>query len=236
MNAHGKHLIALTSALLLAGCASNGDARDPRDPLEPANRAIHSFNDTVDKVALKPLSQGYTAITPDPVQNSVRNFYSNLDDVTVFANSLLQGKVEQATSDLLRIVFNTSFGLFGLFDVASEMGLRKHNEDFGQTLGYWGVDSGPYLVLPFFGPSSFRDGAGLAVEIYNTDLVYQNDDVASLNATLALRTISRRADLTDAKAVMAEAALDEYEYTRDFYLDRREALIADGRPAEPESE
>jgi phospholipid-binding lipoprotein MlaA len=233
MNAHGKPLLALTAALLLAGCASNGD---PRDPLEPANRAIHSFNETVDKAALKPLAQGYTAITPAPLQDSVRSFYSNLDDVTVFANSLLQGKLEQATSDLLRIVFNTSFGLFGLFDVASEMGLTKHNEDFGQTLGYWGVGSGPYLVLPFFGPSSFRDGVGLATEVYGTDLVYQNDDVASLNATLAVRTVSRRADLLDAKAALEEAALDNYEYTRDFYLERREALIANGRPAESESE
>jgi phospholipid-binding lipoprotein MlaA len=233
MNPHGKPILALAGALILAGCASNGD---PRDPLEPANRAIYSFNEAVDRAALKPLAEGYTAITPTPLQNGVRNFYSNLDDVTVFANSLLQFKFEQATSDFLRIVFNTGFGLFGWLDVASEMGLKKHNEDFGQTLGYWGVGSGPYLVLPFFGPSSFRDGAGLATEIYYTDPVYQNDDVASLNATLAVRTVSRRADLLDARAAMAEAALDEYEYARDFHMERREALIRDSRAAAPELE
>lgn len=231
MRVHGKPILLLTASLFLAGCASNGD---PRDPLEPANRVIHSFNDVVDKVALKPLASGYMAITPAPVRNGVRNFYSNLDDVTVFANNLLQFKGEQASSDFLRIAFNTTFGLFGLLDVASEMGLKKHNEDFGQTLGRWGIHSGPYLVLPIFGPSSFRDGVGLAVDSYATDPVYQNDDVASLNATVAVRMVSRRADLMDAKAAIEEAALDNYEYTRDFYLDRREALVLDGRP--PQSE
>jgi phospholipid-binding lipoprotein MlaA len=142
----------------------------------------------------------------------------------------LQFKIEQASSDFLRIVFNSTFGLFGLLDVATEMGLKKHNEDFGQTLGHWGVTSGPYLVLPFFGPSSFRDGVGLAVDSYGTDPVYQNEDVASLNATVAVRVVSRRADLSDAKAAIEEAALDNYEFTRDFYLERREALVLDGRP------
>jgi len=231
MNVRGTSILILTGSLALAGCASNGD---PRDPLEPANRAIHTFNDAVDRVALKPLATGYQAITPKPVQNSVRNFYSNLDDVTVFANSLLQFKLEQASSDFMRIVFNTTFGLFGLLDVATEVGIKKHNEDFGQTLGRWGFSSGPYLVLPFFGPSSFRDGVGLAFDSYTTDMVYENDDVASRNATLILRTVARRADLTEAKAAIEEAALDNYEFTRDFYLDRREALVSDGRlpPAE----
>lgn len=227
MTTLGKPLLALSAALLLAGCANNGD---PRDPLEPFNRGVHSFNEGLDRVALKPLATGYQAITPQPVQNSVRNFYSNLDDVTVLANSLLQFKLEQASSDFLRVVFNTSFGLFGLLDVATEMGLRKHNEDFGQTLGHWGVASGPYLVLPFFGPSSFRDGVGLAVDSVSTDLVYEIDDVPTRNATVALRVVSRRADLLDAKDAIEEAALDGYEFTRDFYLERRKALVLDGQP------
>lgn len=228
MNTPGKSLLALSAALILAGCASNGD---PRDPLEPFNRTMHSFNEGVDRVALKPLAKGYQAVAPDVVQNGVRNFYSNLDDVTVFANSLLQFKGEQATSDFLRVVFNSTFGLLGLIDIATPMGLKKHNEDFGQTLGKWGVGSGPYLVLPFFGPSSFRDGVGLAVDTVTTDLVYDIEDIPTRNGTLALRIVSRRADLLEAKEAIEEAALDNYEFTRDFYLERREVLIRNGRPS-----
>lgn len=212
--------------LFLGGCATHGD---PRDPIEGFNRAIYSFNDTVDRVALKPIATGYRAITPSPMQQGVRNFYSNLDDVTVFANNLLQLKVAQASSDLLRVAFNTTFGFLGLIDIATPMGLKKHNEDFGQTLGYWGADSGPYLVLPFFGPSSVRDGVGRVVDSMATDLVQNNDDVASRNQTVFLSVVSRRADLLDAREALAEAALDEYEFARDFYLERRETLVFDGQ-------
>ncbi|MDD4880342.1 MAG: VacJ family lipoprotein [Gallionellaceae bacterium] len=231
MNTHGKPLIALATALLLTGCASNGD---PRDPLEPYNRTMHSFNEGVDRAVLKPLAKGYQAIAPSPVQSGIRNFYSNLDDVTVFTNNLLQFKLEQASSDLLRVAFNSSFGLLGLIDIATPMGLKKHNEDFGQTLGRWGVGSGPYLVLPFFGPSSFRDGVGLVVDTATTDLVYQVEDIPTRNWTLALRVVSRRADLIDAKEAIDEAALDNYEFTRDFYLEHRKALVRDGRPSAAE--
>lgn len=227
MNTKGKSLLALGTALALAGCASNGD---PRDPIEPFNRGMHSFNETVDRVAMKPLAQGYQAVTPSLLRSGVRNVYSNFDDVTVFTNSLLQFKLEQASRDFLRVVFNSSFGLLGLIDIATPMGLQKHNEDFGQTLGYWGIGSGPYLVLPFFGPSSFRDGVGLAVDSLTTDLVYQIDDISTRNWTLGLRAVSRRADLLEAREAIREAALDDYEFTRDFYLARREALVADGRP------
>ncbi|MDD3528546.1 MAG: VacJ family lipoprotein [Gallionellaceae bacterium] len=227
MNTNGKSLLLLSAALTLAGCASNGD---PHDPIEPFNRGMHSFNETIDRVAMKPLAQGYQAITPSLLQSGVRNVYSNLEDVTVFANSLLQCKLEQASRDFLRVVFNSSFGLFGLIDIATPMGLKKHNEDFGQTLGHWGVGSGPYVVLPFFGPSSFRDGVGLAVDSYTTDLVYQIEDIPTRNWTLGVRTVSRRADLLEAREAIREAALDDYEFTRDFYLARREALIEDGRP------
>lgn len=227
MTRQGKAILSLAVALALAGCASNGD---PRDPLEPLNRTIHSFNEGVDRVALKPLSQGYQAITPSIVQSGVRNFYSNLDDVTVFTNSLLQIKVEQASSDLLRLVINSTFGMLGLIDIATPMGLKKHNEDFGQTLGRWGFPSGPYLELPFFGPSNIRDGVGLAVDRVSTDLVYDLEDIPARNGNLVLRTVSRRADLLEAKAAIDEAALDNYEFTRDFYMERREALVQDGRP------
>lgn len=230
MSAPSRATFLFLTALALPGCASN----DPRDPLEPTNRAIHAFNETVDRAALKPLAQGYQAITPTPVQTGVRNFYSNLDDVTVLANSLLQFKLQQASSDFLRLAFNTTFGFFGLLDVASEMGLKKHNEDFGQTLGYWGVSSGPYLVLPFLGPSSFRDGAGLVVDGYGTDVLHQAETFPSRTGVAALRIISRRADLIEAKHAIEAAALDPYEFNRDFYLERREALAQDGQPAPEE--
>ncbi len=218
---------ALISVSLLAGCASNGD---PRDPLEPFNRAMYSFNTGVDEVAIKPVATGYQAVMPAPVQNGVRNFFSNLDDVTVLVNNLLQFKLGDSVSDFLRIAFNTTFGVLGFADVASEMGLKKHNEDFGQTLGRWGIGSGPYLVLPFFGPSSLRDGLGLAVDTQNTDVVQKIHNIPDRNWTVVTRTIAKRADLLDATAAVEAAALDEYEFARDFYMERREGLVSDGQP------
>lgn len=204
-------------------------AEGPLDPLEPVNRAVFSFNEVVDEVAFEPLARGYRAVVPQPARTGVVNFFSNLDDVTVLANDLLQLKLHQATEDFLRIVFNTTFGLLGVWDVAGEMGLRKHNEDLGQTLGRWGIGSGPYLVLPFFGPSSFRDGVGLYLDSHVTDPVYQIEPIRDRNRTLALRAVSRRADVIEALRVIEEAALDKYEFTRDFYLDRREAQVRNGR-------
>lgn len=213
--------------LLLGGCASHGDSRDP---LEPMNRALYSFNEGFDKATLKPLATGYRAAAPLPVQTGVRNFFSNLDDVTVLVNDVLQLKVEQGVSDFMRLAFNTTFGFFGFADVASEMGLKKHNEDFGQTLGRWGVGSGAYLVLPFFGPSGLRDGLGIAVDGKHTDLVRDLDHIPSRNWTILTRAVSKRADLLDATATVEAAALDGYEFTREFYLERREGLVNDGKP------
>lgn len=220
-------------ALLLSGCASTRNG-DPRDPLEPLNRSIHSFNETVDQVALKPLAKGYETILPGPARTGVRNFFSNLDDVTIFANNLLQFKLDAATSDFLRVAFNTSLGFLGVLDVASEMGLKKHEEDFGQTLGRWGVPSGPYLVLPILGPSSFRDTTGKLVDSSYSDLVYELDHVPTRNATLGLRLVHSRAELLDAKEAIDTAALDAYEFNRDFYLERRNALVYDGAPPREE--
>jgi phospholipid-binding lipoprotein MlaA len=230
--AHTIVLVALASTLT-AGCATTGE-RDPRDPLEPMNRAVSTFNDSIDKALFTPVAKGYKAVTPTPLQNGIRNVFSNLDDVTEFANDLLQFKVQAAASDIMRISVNTTFGIAGLFDVASEMRLPKHNEDFGQTLGRWGVGNGPYLVLPILGPSSFRDGVGLAVDSTYTDPIHQLKHIASRNDALGVKFIGRRADLLDASRVLEEAALDKYEFTRDFYLDRREGLVYDGHP--PESE
>jgi phospholipid-binding lipoprotein MlaA len=222
-----KHAgLPLTAMLLLMGCASNGD---PRDPLEPMNRAIHSFNESVDNAALRPLAEGYVAITPGPVRSGVRNFFSNLDDVVVLANNILQFKPEAATSDLLRIAFNSTLGFAGVLDIASEMGLRKHDEDFGQTLGYWGMQSGPYFVMPLLGPSTFRDTAGWAVDsLYLDPVGYLDDDGARLT-TRVVRVVARRADLLEAKRALDVAALDGYEFSRDLYLERRRAQVNDGQ-------
>lgn len=229
MNKSVQTLTALAFAATLAGCATTGQS-DPRDPLEPMNRAVFTFNDSVDKAVFKPLAKGYKAVTPRLVQSGVRNVFSNLDDVTEFANNLLQFKIQAASSDLMRITVNTTFGILGLFDVASEMRLPKHNEDFGQTLGRWGFHSGPYLVLPLVGSSSFRDGIGLAVDSTYLDPVYQIHPIASRNQTIAFKTVSRRADLLDASNILEQAALDKYDYTRDFYLQRRRGLVYDGHP------
>ena len=215
----------------LAGCAVNGD---PRDPMEPMNRAIHDFNEGFDRMILKPVAQGYDAILPGFAKTGVRNFFSNLGDVTVLANDVLQFKLEQGSRDFMRLAFNSTFGLFGLLDVASEMGLHKHEEDFGQTLGRWGVGAGPYLVLPFLGPSSIRDTAGFVVDTNTTDMVLNDHDVATRNQAFALRVVSRRADLLEAKKAVDAAALDGYEFSRDLYLERRKSQVHDGHPPREE--
>jgi len=219
--------LLLLGSLALTGCAVNGD---PRDPIEPVNRAIHSFNEGVDRAILKPAAKGYQAITPEFAQTGLRNFFSNLDDVTVLANDILQLKLEQSARDFLRLSFNTTFGMLGFLDIASEMGLHKNNEDFGQTLGRWGAGTGPYLVLPFFGPSNVRDALGSVVDSRHTDLVRNHDDIATRNPVLAVRLVGRRAELLEAKRAVDAAALDQYEFTRDFFLERRRGLVYDGAP------
>ena len=213
---------------LLAGCASQGD---PRDPLEPMNRAVYRFNEYADKTVIKPMAEAWKENLPKPVQTGVRNFFSNLDDVVVFGNDLLQFKPEHATQDFLRVTFNTTFGIAGVLDVASEMGLPKHKEDFGQTLGAWGLSDGPYLVLPLIGPSSLRDATGRFVDINTMNPIYTLDDMGTRNQVIALDALNRRVELLGAKDTLDAAALDPYEFTRDFYLDRRANLIRDGRPA-----
>lgn len=224
-------LLFLACLPLLGGCAANGDERDP---LEAVNRPIHAFNETVDRVAMKPLAEGYRAITPDFVETGVRNFFSNLDDVSAFANNLMQFKLEAAASDVIRIGLNSSFGMLGFLDIASEAGIRKHNEDFGQTLGAWGINPGPYLVLPLLGPSDLRDATGLIVDNNYLDPVRHIEEVGVRNRTAIVRVVSRRADLLEAKAAVDQAALDGYEFTRDFYLERRKALVHDGQPPREE--
>lgn len=222
----------LVAAALLAGsavgCATVGGS--PRDPLEPVNRAMFSFNEKFDQVLLKPVAQGYRAVLPELVRTGATNFFANIEDLWIAANNLLQGKVENSLQDVMRVAINTVFGLGGVIDVATDAGLEKHNEDFGQTLGRWGFGPGPYIVLPFLGPSGLRDGIGLLGFDAAADPVWNLDHVATRNSVYAERAVNNRANALDAVQVLEEAALDKYRFVRDSYLQRRRSLVFDGNP------
>jgi phospholipid-binding lipoprotein MlaA len=220
--------LCVTLALAAAtGCATT--APDPRDPLEGVNRAVYVFNDQVDQIVLAPAARLYKNITPAGLRDAVRNVYNNFDDLFIGANNLLQGKLEEAVIDWGRFAFNTVFGVLGVWDIASDMGLEKHNEDFGQTLAWWGLGDGPYLVLPLLGPSTLRDTAALPVD-WAGDPVAAHRPVDERNALLVLRTVSRRADLLEAGRTLEDAALDKYVFLRESHLQRRRSLVYDGRP------
>lgn len=212
-------------AAVLAGCAS-GPGANPKDPLEPFNRNMSEFNDKVDKAVLKPVATVYSDVAPDLVRTGVSNFFSNLGDVWSFINAALQLRPLEAAENFMRFNVNTVFGLGGVLDVASEMGIERTRLDFGQTLGRWGVPSGPYLVLPIFGPSSFRDAAGFTVEARG-DLVQGLEDVSLRNSLYALRAVETRANLLRASSMLEGAALDRYSFTRDVYLQRRQSQVED---------
>ena len=218
--------LLILGAVTLTGCATNGT---PGDPLEPLNRGIYKFNDTVDKAVIKPVAQGYKEITPSTVRTGVGNFFSNLDDVIVVANDLLQLKLPQAASDFSRLLVNTSFGVLGLIDVATPWELPKHDEDFGQTLGYWGIGNGPYLVLPFLGPSTVRDTVG-RIGDGQIDPVWNHDDIPDRNTAIGINTIDTRARYLDIEKVVDDAALDRYSFIRDAYLQKRRNVVYDGNP------
>ena len=221
----------LCAALLLggtlAGCASSGG--NPADPLEPLNRAVFRLNDAVDGAVIRPVAKGYRRAVPGILRTGISNFFSNLEDVWISVNDVLQGKFQQGTEDFTRFLFNSTFGVAGAFDFASDLGLPKHNEDFGQTLGRWGVGSGAYLVLPILGPSTIRDGFGLVLDT-QADLVFQIGGVPVHNSLYGTRAISTRANLLDASSVIDEAALDKYAFVRDAWLQRRRNLVHDGDP------
>ena len=225
-------LSVLLFSLVLQGCATVEGPTDPEDPFESFNRAMYTFNDTLDKAILKPVAKGYNAALPDPVNKGVSNFFSNIDDVVVIFNDLLQLKIGQALSDTARVFFNTTIGVLGFIDVASGMDLPKHDEDLGQTFGYWGIDTGPYLVLPFLGSSDIRDTIGLIGDAYVDPLndITPND---TRNWLIVLEGVDTRAGLLSASKVLQEAALDEYLFVRDAYLQRRQNLVHDGDPPKP---
>ena len=218
--------LAAAAGLLLAGCAT---PQDPHDPFEKFNRAMFTVNDAVDRTALKPVATVYKEYTPSFVQTGVNNFFGNLADVWSGLNNLLQGKGQDGMSDLTRFALNSTFGIVGLLDIASQAGLQKHSEDLGQTLGVWGVPSGPYLMLPLLGPSTLRDTAALPADLWGNPWNHK-EPVRWRNVGIGVRAVDQRATVLDASNLMEEAALDRYEFIRDGFLQRRESQVYDGEP------
>jgi phospholipid-binding lipoprotein MlaA len=219
----GMALVAV-AGIVLGGCATPAN---PRDPFEKFNRAMFTFNDAVDRAALKPAATIYKDVLPTFLQTGINNFFGNLSDAWSGVNNLLQGKGEEGMSDVTRFAFNSTFGLAGVLDIASEAGLQKHNEDFGQTLGIWGIPSGPYLMLPLLGPSTVRDTAALPVD-FQADIWSYTGPIDVRNVGYGVRAIDQRASVLEASNLMEEAALDRYEFIRDGYLQRRESRVFDG--------
>lgn len=216
--------LALVLVLLgLAGCASGPHAH-PKDPIEPFNRGVQRFNDGVDEAVLKPVATVYRDVTPDLVRTGVSNFFANLQDLWSSVNAALQLRPQEAVENFMRFSFNTFLGLGGVLDIASEMQIERTTLDFGQTLGRWGVPPGPYLVLPFMGPSTVRDTVGVVL-VSSGDLIGGVEHIPSRNSLYALRIVEARANLLRAGFMLDQAALDKYSFTRDAYLQRRESQI-----------
>lgn len=215
--------------LMALACAGVMADENPRDPYEGFNRPMFAVNEVIDKYAAKPVAQVYDNVAPLPVKASVGNFFGNAGDLWIGVNSALQGKFTDAGIDIGRLLINSTVGIFGLFDVASELGLEKHDEDFGQTLAVWGVGGGGYLFWPVLGSSNVRDTVGFAVGTYADPVMYVRP-VSVRNSMAALRFVDIRASLLPADKVVEEAALDKYAYIRDAYLQRRRNQIFDGRP------
>ena len=230
-------LFVMALCLTLVGCAT-GPTANPRDLFEPFNRSIFGFNDAVDRTVLKPVATAYRNVTPGVVRTGVGNFFSNLEDFWSLANSLLQLKGRAAADTAVRLSVNTFLGLAGVIDLAGEMGIDRHKEDFGQTLGYWGVPGGPYLVLPLLGNFTLRDAAALPVD-FKGDMVSNLSHKRSRYSLKALNLIDSRAAFLNASSLIEGAALDKYTFTRDAYLQSRRSAIYDGNapdedaPAKP---
>ena len=217
-------LVALL--LALGGCATTGEPRNPRDPWEPFNRHSYNFNEGLDRVLLKPVATLYRDKVPPLMRTGVSNFFGNLSDGWSAVNSLLQWRLPEFEENLARFHINSMFGVLGIFDVASELNIERHSEDFGQTLGRWGVPAGPYLMLPFLGPSTLRDAIALPID-RRYDLVRRAWPPGGREAASMVRLVDKRANLLRVGNVLEEAALDKYTFSRDAYLQRRRAQIND---------
>ncbi|MET1255342.1 VacJ family lipoprotein [Aliikangiella maris] len=217
-------LACIVTIIAMTGCA--GKSTHKGDPWEQWNRKVYDFNKSVDKTIAKPLTQGYKAVTPDIVEQGISNVFANLGDIPTMVNNLLQGKVVDSMSDLGRIVINSTIGIAGLWDPATEMGLMKHDEDFGQTLGAWGMNPGPYIMLPFLGPSTLRDTAAFPADS-KLDLFNQINHIPTRNQLTFLQLVDQRSALMKYEDQLRDVA-DEYAFIRDFYLQNRRYKVLDG--------
>jgi phospholipid-binding lipoprotein MlaA len=231
-----RAVAALLVAWLVSGCAATSDRADAYDPWEGLNRKTFAFNDALDKAVMKPLAQGYQKVTPGFMQEGVNNFFGNLDDVGTSLNNFLQGKATEGASDAGRFVVNTVLGVFGLWDVATPLGLEKHDEDFGQTLGAWGVAPGPYFVIPLLGPSTARDAPARFVDPQWFVWPRAVDNEALYWSIWGFDKVRIRANLLKAEKVIDEASLDKYSFIRDAWWQRRRNQVYDGSPPREKDE
>ena len=229
-----KQLILLGLVISMVGCASipAGTERSPQDPWEPFNRSVFEFNEGLDAYLLKPVVAGYRFVLPEFVRDGIYNFFSNYNDIYTALYNLLQGKPDYAFNDFMRVVVNTTMGLGGLIDLATPGGLEKHKEDWGQTLGVWGVPSGPYVVLPFFGPSNVRDTFGTVADLESDYLFSFVKDIGLRNSITGLRVVNARNTYYEAGDLLDGAAIDKYSFVRDAYIQRRAYQINEGRDDE----
>ena len=223
--------VLAVAVALVAGCAA---APSREDPFEPMNRALYEFHDTVDTAVVKPVAQAYIDVVPELIRTGVSNVFNNIEDLISAVNDLLQGKLDKLDNDLARVLLNTAFGVGGIFDLASMVGIERGNEDFGQTFGAWGLPQGPYLFVPFFGPTTVRDGSGTLVRIMVGPVGYIGE-VPLRNSLYGLGAVDIRAQALSAGRIVDTAALDRYLFIRNAYLQRRRYLLYDGKPPpEPE--
>lgn len=232
--------LALAWLALLTGCATTAPGPDGKpvqrvDPWESWNRKVYNFNDTLDTAVLKPVATTYRDVVPQPTRRGISNIFGNVSDLWSAFNNVLQGKVNDGMQDVMRVTTNTIFGLGGFFDVATEMGLDRHNEDLGQTLGRWGIGAGPYVVWPFFGPSTLRDSFALPVDRSVSPALAFNDSLARY-AVVGVGFVNERAALLGATGMLDDIALDKYTFIRDAYLQRRRSLVYDGEVPESKDE
>ena len=225
-------LIMSFMMMFLVSCASipEGQPRSKKDPWELVNRNVFSFNESLDKYLVKLITHVYEFILPEVIRDRLSNVFSNVGDVYTAINQLLQGKPKEAFDDLTRVLVNTTIGLGGLFDVASDAGLEKHNEDFGQTFGVWGIGDGPYMMLPLLGPSNVRDTVGWAFDLNTDILINYIDNIPVRNTITGVRIVDQRSKYLNSTNLLGEAAFDKYTFIRDAYIQRRRNRIYDGNP------
>ena len=223
----------LCAVLLLAGCAA---APSREDPFEPFNRAMFSVHEVVDGNVIKPIAEGYVKYVPELIRTGVANFFGNIDDLFIGVNNVLEGNGYRAGDDFGRVLLNTTFGMGGIFDLASMMGIEKHNQDFGITFGKWGIEPGPYLFVPLFGPTTVRDGTGTLIRYYLGPITYIVNDVPVRNIIYGVGYTNLRAQALEAEGVVDTAAIDRYKFIRNAYLRARRYQVYDGKPPPEEGD